>query len=131
MSVMRAVVFALFLGAAVAAGASPPLALAGTAIGEIHLSAAAMRHILLRHGPETTAPGTGKYAPGATPAAIRALIAEAVRLGRTRPDTQGRPDTLYDYRFPQIVGTTVEGRWTHRLRVVVAPDGEIVTAYPR
>jgi hypothetical protein len=38
---------------------------------------------------------------------------------------------LYDYAFPQIIGTTAEGVLTHRIRVVVGRDGTVITAYPR
>jgi hypothetical protein len=98
---------------------------------DARISARTMQHILARHGPESTVPGAGKYASGTTPDTIRALIVEAVRQGTPRPDTNGRPGMLYDYGFPQIIGTTIEGAPTHRIRVVVGRDGSIVTAYPR
>src|SRR6185437_16476267 len=106
-------------------------ALPAPAETEIHVSARTMQHILARHGPESDAPGAGKYAPGTTPAMIRAMIAEAVQRGRPSRDTNGRPGTLYDYGFPSDIGTTIEGRPTRRIRVVVAPDGYVITAYPR
>src|SRR5439155_1059843 len=72
------------------------------------IPAKAMQHIIARHGPESTAPGAGKYAPGTTPETIRALVAEAMRNAQPTPDTNFRPAQLYDYRFPQIIGTTTE-----------------------
>jgi len=38
---------------------------------------------------------------------------------------------LYDYGFPQDIGISIDGRPTRRLRVVVGPDGGVVTAFPR
>ncbi len=90
-----------------------------------------MAHILARHGPDSTAPGAGKYAPGTTEATIRFLIAEALAHGTPVPDSNFRPATLYDYRFPRIIGTTIDGAPTNRIRVVVGRDGAVVTAYPR
>ena len=99
--------------------------------GAVFLSERAMAHILARHGPESHAAGAGKFAPGMTTPDIRALIAEAVHAGIRRADTDGRPDALYDDRFARPIGTTIQGRPTPRLRVVVAPDGAVITAYPR
>jgi hypothetical protein len=105
--------------------------LAAPAPAEVHLTAHAMRHILERHGPDSTAPDASKYARGTTPATIRGMIAEAIREGHPHPDTNGRAGTLYDYSFKRDIGTTIEGRPTHTIRVVVAPDGAVLTAYPR
>ncbi|MBV9523107.1 MAG: hypothetical protein JO010_09965 [Alphaproteobacteria bacterium] len=96
-----------------------------------HLTDRALGHILDRHGPESTAPDASKYAPDTTAATIRAMIAEAIREGRPRPDTNGRSGTLYDYDFARAIGTTIEGRPARSIRVVVAPDGAVITAYPR
>jgi hypothetical protein len=98
---------------------------------DARISARTMQHIIARHGPDSPLQGAGKYAPGTTPETIRALIVEAVHRGTPHPDTNGRPGILYDYSFPQIIGTTVEGAPTHRIRVVVGSDGTVITAYPR
>ena len=99
--------------------------------GAVFLPERAMAHILARHGPDSHAAGAGKFAPGMTAADIRALIAETVHAGTRRADTYGRPDALYDDSFMRPIGTTIQGRPTPRLRVVVAPDGAVITAYPR
>jgi len=96
------------------------------------ISAKAMQHIMARHGPDSTAPGAGKYAKGTTEDTIRALVAEALRNAPPTPDSNFRPATLYDYRFPHIIGITIEGAPTNRIRVVVGRrDGAVITAYPR
>jgi hypothetical protein len=98
---------------------------------DARVSARTMQHIIARHGPESTEQGAGKFAAGTTPGTIRDLIVEAVHQGTPRPDTNGRPGLLYDYSFPQIIGTTAEGAPAHRIRVVVGHDGAVITAYPR
>lgn len=115
---------------------APPLAaqaLPAPAVqAEPRIPATAMAHILARHGPDSTAPGAGKYAPGSDEATIRVLIAEALRNAQPTADTNFRPAFLYDYRFPHIIGTTIDGAPTNRIRVVVSRrDGTVVTAYPR
>jgi hypothetical protein len=114
---------------------SPPLAAqalpAPAGQVEPRIPAKAMAHIMARHGPDSTEPGAGKYAKGTTEATIRTLIAEALRNGTTAPDSHFRPATLYDYRFPRVIGTTIDGAATNRIRVVVGHDGAVVTAYPR
>jgi hypothetical protein len=92
----------------------------------------AMAHILARHGPDSAAPGAGKYAKGTSEETVRALIAEALRNAQPTPDTNFRPALLYDYRFPRIIGTTIDGASTDRIRVVVGRrDGAVIPAYPR
>lgn len=129
-ALILALLAALALAAAFQRGVAQPQP-AYSGVAEAHISPHAMRHILERHGPESTAPGAGKFAPGTTPDLIRAMIAEAVRHGRPHANTNGRPGTLYDYSFPYDIGTTIDGRPTRRIRVVVGPDGEVVTAFPR
>jgi hypothetical protein len=115
---------------------APPLAAQALPAPELQaeprIPAKAMAHIMARHGPESTAPGAGKYAKGTTEETIRALIAEALRNAQPTPDTNFRPALLYDYRFPRIIGTTIDGAPTNRIRVVVGRrDGAVITAYPR
>jgi hypothetical protein len=98
---------------------------------EPRIPAKAMAHIMARHGPDSTATGAGKYAKGMAEETIRALIAEALRNAQPTPDTNFRAATLYDYRFPQTIGQTIDGAPTNRIRVVVGRDGAVVTAYPR
>ncbi len=132
---MRPALFVALLLLALLGGAlsqhAAAQALPAPAETELHISARAMQHILARHGPESDAPGAGKYAPGTTPDMIRAMITEAVQRGRASRNTNGRPGTLYDYGFPNDIGATIDGRPTRRIRVVVAPDGSVITAFPR
>jgi hypothetical protein len=131
----RRLAAALLLALALAAGApfaTPVATLAQTADNPApSIPAKAMAHILSRHGPDSAAQGAGKYAPGMTEETIRALITEALSQGKAAADTQFRPAQLYDYTFPQVIGTTIDGTPTNRIRVVVGRDGAVVTAYPR
>src|SRR5215472_9008353 len=106
--------------------AAPPARTAPPKAGqkpvEPQISDAAMDHILERHGPDSTANFSSKFAKGTTPAMIRLLIADAMRLAQPKPDINGRSSTLYDHSFPREIGTTIDGRPARQLRVVVAPD---------
>jgi hypothetical protein len=124
----------LALALAVAAPFVPPIAALAETAGDVapRIPAKAMAHIIARHGPDSLAPGAGKYARGTTEESIRALIAEALRNAQPTPDTNFRPALLYDYRFSRIIGTTIDGAPTNRIRVVVGRrDGAVITAYPR
>jgi hypothetical protein len=135
LAISRRLAAALLLAIALAAGApftAPLAALAQVAVDVApSIPAKAMEHILSRHGPDSTAAGAGKYAAGTTEETIRALITEALTRGKPAADTQFRPAQLYDYSFPQVIGTTINGTPTNRIRVVVGRDGAVVTAYPR
>ena len=122
------IALALAVPSAHIAAQAPP---APAAQAEPRIPAKAMAHILAGHGPDGAAPGAGKYAPGTTEATIRFLITEALAHGTPVPDSHFRPATLYDYRFPHLIGTTIDGAPTNRIRVVVGHDGAVVTAYPR
>jgi hypothetical protein len=134
-SACRRLVAAALLALALAAGAPfvPPITALAETAGDVALRIPekAMAHIMARHGPDSTAPDAGKYAPGTDEARIRALIAEALRRGTPARDSNFRPAILYDYRFPKIIGRTIDGAPTNRIRVVVGRDGAVVTAYPR
>ena len=127
---VAAILFALLGGAMLQHVAAQALPAPSESV-EVRISARAMQHIVARHGPESQVPGAGKYARGTTPEMIRTMITEAVQHGRPSPDTNGRPGTLYDYAFPNDIGTSIDGRPTRHLRVVVGPDGGVITAFPR
>lgn len=61
---------------------------------------------------------------------LRSLIDDAVRNGSDRPNTRGRPGTIFEHNFGGTIGTNIEGNATSRLRVVVDPDGNVITAFP-
>lgn len=97
---------------------------------QVILTRWALQHIMARHWPDSPATGAGKFQEGITEASLRDLINEAVRSGRARQNTHGRPGTLYEYDFRRQIGTTIDGGPAARLRVVVNNRNEVVTAFP-
>ncbi len=97
---------------------------------QVTLTRWALQHIMARHWPDSPASGAGKFQEGITEASLRDLINEAVRSGRARQNTHGRPGTLYEYDFRRQIGTTIDGGPATRLRVVVNNRNEVVTAFP-
>lgn len=89
-----------------------------------------IRHIQERHWPTSDAPGAGKFAEGITVDGLRALIDQAVARGRARINSHGRPGTVFEYDFYRPIGTNIQGDPASRLRVVVAPDHTVITAFP-
>jgi len=97
---------------------------------QVILTRWALQHIMARHWPDSPATGAGKFQEGITEASLRDLINEAIRSGRGRQNTHGRPGTLYEYDFRRQIGTTIDGGPATRLRVVVNNRNEVVTAFP-
>jgi hypothetical protein len=97
---------------------------------QVTLTRWALQHIMARHWPDSTAPGAGKFQAGITEASLRDMINEAVRNGRARHNTHGRPGTIYEYDFQRQIGTTIDGGPATRLRVVVSNRNEVITAFP-
>jgi hypothetical protein len=97
---------------------------------QVILTRWALQHIMARHWPDSPASGAGKFQEGITEASLHDLINEAVRSGRARQNTHGRPGTLYEYDFHRQIGTTIDGGPAARLRVVVNNRNEVVTAFP-
>jgi hypothetical protein len=86
-----------------------------------------MTHILGRHGPGSTAANAGKFAEGSN---IPGLIGQALRSDATliRPGRGGR--ILFEHTFSDAIGVSNKGMLTGRLRAVLEPSGEVVTAFP-
>jgi hypothetical protein len=97
---------------------------------QVIISPRTIQHIHDRHWPGSPAQGAGKYAPGITVRSLRDMINEAVANGRARENTNGRPGRVYEYDFGHPIGTTINGEPATRLRVVVNPRNQVVTAFP-
>jgi hypothetical protein len=97
---------------------------------QVIISHRTIQHIQDRHWPDSPAQGAGKYAPGITVRSLRDMINEAVANGRARENTNGRPGRIYEYDFGHPIGTTINGEPATRLRVVVNPRNQVVTAFP-
>ena len=97
---------------------------------QVTLTRWALQHIMARHWPDSSATGAGKFQVGMTEATLRDMINEAVRNGRARQNTHGRPGTIYEYDFRRQIGTNIDGGPATRLRIVVNNRSEVVTAFP-
>ena len=105
----------------------------GFAVGspsQVIITERALRHIEARHWPDSPAQGAGKFYQGITEDALRELVKETIANGRARRNTNGRPGLIYEYDFGHPIGTTINGGPASRLRVVVSPRNEVITAFP-
>lgn len=89
-----------------------------------------LHHIKERHWPTSAVPGAGKFAGGITDQDLRELIDETVARGRVRTNSHGRPGEIFEYDFQRPIGINLQGEPATRLRVVVAPDHTVITAFP-
>ena len=101
-----------------------------TSADQVVLTHSRLQHIIDRHWADSTATGAGKFQAGITVDNLRDMINEAVRNGRARHNTHGRPGTIYEYDFQRQIGTTIDGGPATRLRVVVSNRNEVITAFP-
>jgi hypothetical protein len=58
------------------------------------------------------------------------MIETTAAKGRVRQNTHGRPGAIAEYDFKKAIGTTINGSPATHLRVVMAPDGYVITAFP-
>jgi len=101
-----------------------------TSSDQVVLTHSRLQHIIDRHWADSTATGAGKFQAGINVDSLRDMINEAVRNGRARHNTHGRPGTIYEYDFQRQIGTTIDGGPVSRLRVVVNNRNEVITAFP-
>jgi hypothetical protein len=87
-------------------------------------------HIIARHWPTSGASGAGKFAQGTTGRSLLDMIKEGVGKGVSRPNTRNRPGTIFEHDFGRQIGVDISGNPATRIRVVVRPDGTVVTAFP-
>ena len=76
------------------------------------------------------APKAGKYGAGTTARSLKNMITETVYKGGFRPNSLGRPGTIYEYDFGTKIGTDIGGSPTSWLRVVLREDNTVLTAFP-
>jgi hypothetical protein len=98
--------------------------------GGAHLSQERLDHIVFRHWPGSQTANAGHFAEGMTVRNLTGMIDATVRGGAFRPNTGGRPGTIFEHNFGPTIGTNAGGRATSRLRVVVDPNGNVITAFP-
>jgi hypothetical protein len=96
----------------------------------VKLTQDAVNHIVQRHWATSGAPGAGKFAAGTTIEDLRSMIDEAVSTGASRPNSLGRPGQIFEHGFGRQIGIDLAGNPARHLRVVVSPEGEVITAFP-
>ncbi|MDZ4147697.1 MAG: RHS repeat-associated core domain-containing protein [Flavobacteriaceae bacterium] len=89
-----------------------------------------LNHILARHAFSSTAKGAGKFAQGTSARQLKSLINTATTKGTFRPNTFGRPGTIAEFNFRRTIGTNIGGNAASNLRVVIGPNGSVITAFP-
>ena len=89
-----------------------------------------LEHIIDRHWPASKAEGAGKFAEEITVSDLKEMIETTATQGTVRTNTHGRPGKIAEYDFKRPIGTTINGSPATRLRVVIAPDGYLITAFP-
>lgn len=97
---------------------------------EINISQDRLEHIVERHWKSSDAAGAGKFAEGTRGRDLLQLIRETARLGRISPNTQGRPGRIFEHVFKDNIGRNSNGAPSNRLRLIVAPNGSVITAFP-
>jgi len=61
---------------------------------------------------------------------LTSMVDDVARNGTIRPNRGERPGTIFEQDLGQTIGMNGAGKATSRLRVVVAPDGTVVPAFP-
>lgn len=87
-------------------------------------------HIIERHWFTSSAKDAGKFAENTTGKSLKEMINTAAAKGTFKPNTKNRPGTIAEYDFGRVIGTSSKGTPATRLRVVLRPDGSVVTAFP-
>lgn len=98
--------------------------------GGVKLLQRDLEHIVVRHWAASSAKGAGKFAAGTSLRDLKAMINVAAQRGKIRPNTGGRAGFILELDLGQVLGTNAKGRATSRLRVVIRPDGSVITAFP-
>jgi hypothetical protein len=93
-----------------------------------NLTQQALDHIILRHWATSGATNAGKFSADITARSLRAIITEAAARGRWTADRFGRSRIEFD--FGKQIGVNMNGQPATRLRLIVEPNLDVVTAFP-
>jgi hypothetical protein len=96
----------------------------------VFLTQKRLEHIVERHWSTSghSTPPTGKFIAGMTARRLKEMIRIAAEGGTWQPARGRRLQIEYD--FGHTIGVDRYRNPATRLRVIVKPDGEVVTAYP-
>ena len=98
--------------------------------GPPNLPQSRLEHIVSRHWHSSGTAGTGKFERAVGLKELRSMIRHGVQSGSSRPNTYGRPGTIFEHDFGYPIGTDRKGGSTSRLRIVVDEYNDVVTAFP-
>ncbi|MGI8984751.1 MAG: RHS repeat-associated core domain-containing protein [Acidimicrobiales bacterium] len=87
-------------------------------------------HIVTRHYPGSRASGAGRFSQRMSQRQLGYMIQDTVAKGNPRPNTDGRPGTIWEHDFGRRIGVNGSGKPSSTLRVVQRPNGTVVTAFP-
>jgi hypothetical protein len=87
-------------------------------------------HIIARHWATSGARAAGKLLDGTTGKNLLDMVNATVRSGASRANTKGRAGTIFELDFGRQIGTDIAGKIATKLRVVLRPDGTVITAFP-
>lgn len=98
----------------------------------VFLTQRRLEHIVHRHwattGTSAFEPAAGKFIPGMTARGLREMIRTASERGIWKPARGSR--IQIEYNFGQVIGTDRYGNPATRIRIIIEPSGEVVTAFP-
>jgi hypothetical protein len=119
------------LAAALGAGSLRGLLKSATTGATARLTQKGLEHIVERHWATSGAQGAGKFAVGTSLKDLKSMINQTIsHPGIIRPNTNGRPGIIYELSFGRTIGTNISGGAASNLRVVVGPNGTVITAFP-
>ena len=98
--------------------------------GKANLTQQGLEHIVARHWFTSGAKGAGKFLEGTTARSLKDMIGIATTKGVFRSNTYGRMGTIAEYNFGNVIGTTSKGLPASNLRVIISPNGNVISAFP-
>lgn len=96
----------------------------------VRISQKSLEHIIARHWSASEAEGAGKFSKEITVNVLKDMIETTAAQGKFRHNTHGRPGKIAEYDFGRAIGTTINGSPATHLRVVIAPNDNVITAFP-
>lgn len=90
-----------------------------------------LEHILDNHGPDSGVANKGTFSSGTSAEDVKQMVNETIENDpQGEPNTNGRPGTRYNANLGRTIGTASNGAPTSWMRVVLGPNGNIITAFP-
>lgn len=98
--------------------------------GVANLTQKGLDHIVARHWFSSGAKGAGKFLESTTAKGLKGMINNTTTQGVFRANTMGRAGTIAEYNFGKTIGITSSGAPSSSLRVIIGPNGNVITAFP-